>query len=224
MATQLFKIEYAQYIFQILKTSKLQNFKLIKVLLTGGLGNQMFQYAFGKTLAVKNNTELILLTSYLQSKLPFKKFATQMQYELSIFNVQAKIESNFFANKMLYPLAKSEHILREQLNNSTLNVVKETQFNFQTSLLNTPDNSFIKGNFQSEKYFKSIESILRNNFTFNTNLDSKNIEWQNKIENSNSVSIHIRRGDYISIKSNAQKFAQIPISYYQNAIHHISSK
>ena len=73
---------------------------MIKVLLTGGLGNQMFQYAFGKALSVKNNTNLVLSTSYLQSKLPFKKLATQMKYELAIFNINAKIESNIFSSKM----------------------------------------------------------------------------------------------------------------------------
>ena len=71
---------------------------MIKVLLSGGLGNQIFQYAFGKTLAVKNNTLLILSTSFIESKLPIKKLATQMKYELSIFNINAEIEHNFIVN------------------------------------------------------------------------------------------------------------------------------
>jgi hypothetical protein len=197
---------------------------MIKVLLTGGLGNQMFQYAFGRNLSVKNNTNLVLSSSYLQSKLPFKKWATAMKYELDIFNVNATVESNIFSGKLLYPIAKAEYLIREKINNILLNEVQENVFSFQRDLLNSKDNSFIKGNFQSEKYFKSIEDIIRKEFTFKTVLSGQNAEWKNDIENSNSVSIHVRRGDYISIKSNAQKFAQIPISYFQQAIQYIASK
>ena len=197
---------------------------MIKVLLTGGLGNQLFQYAFGRTLAVKNNTNLVLSTSYLQSKLPIKKFASQMKYELDIFDINAEIESNLFSGKLLYPFAKAEYLLREKINEANLQVVNETQFSFQPELLNATNDSFIKGNFQSEQYFKSIENILKKELVFKTLLINENLDWKNKIENSNSVSIHIRRGDYISIKKNAQKFAQIPISYYRNAIQYIAAK
>lgn len=181
----------------------------------------MFQYAFGKALAIKNNTELTLSTSYLQSKLPFKRWTTPMQYELDIFRLKANLEENIFSNK-LYPFAKMEHLLREKMNDSKMNVVKETQFHFQPALLDAPDNSFVKGNFQSEKYFESIESVIRDEFKFTKQLDLENLKWKNEILNSNSVSIHIRRGDYISLKQNANKFAQIPLSYYQNAITYIS--
>lgn len=181
----------------------------------------MFQYAFGKALAIKNNTELTLSTSYLQSKLPFKRWTTPMQYELDIFRLKANLEENIFSNK-LYPFAKMEHLLREKMNDSKMNVVKETQFHFQPALLDAPDNSFVKGNFQSEKYFESIESVIRDEFKFTKQLDLENLQWKNEILNSNSVSIHIRRGDYISLKQNANKFAQIPLSYYQNAITYIS--
>ena len=183
----------------------------------------MFQYAFGRNLSVKNNTNLVLSTSYLQSKLLFKKWATAMKYELDIFNINATVESNIFSGKLLYPIAKAEYLIREKINNILLNNVQENVFSFQRDLLNSKDNSFIKGNFQSEKYFKSIEDIIRKDFIFKTVLTGKNAEWKNEIENSNSVSIHVRRGDYISIKSNAQKFAQIPVSYFQQAIQYIAS-
>ena len=197
---------------------------MIKVLLKGGLGNQMFQYAFGRMLSLKNNTNLVLSTSYLQSKLPFKKWATLMKYELDVFNVNAEIESNIFSGKLLYPISKTEYLIRNKINNLLYNAVEESEFSFQADLLITKDNSIIKGNFQSEKYFISIEDIIRKEFIFKTVLSGQNAEWKNEIENSNSVSIHVRRSDYISIKSNAQKFAQIPISYFQKAIQNIASK
>jgi hypothetical protein len=91
-------------------------------------------------------------------------------------------------------------------------------------LLNAADNSFVKGNFQSDKYFKSIESLIKDEFKFTIQLDVENLKWKNEILNTNAVSIHIRRGDYISLKQNVNKFAQIPISFYKSAISEIAQK
>ena len=198
---------------------------MIVVQLTGGLGNQMFQYAFGKYISVQNNTTLVLDTSYLQSKLPFKKWATPMQYELYIFNIKATIASNIISsNFLLYPFAKAEYLIRTKLNESKYQVMLENEFRYNAVFLETKDNSYIQGNFQSEKYFNQIENEIRNDFTFKNILNAINTKWKTQIENCNAVSVHIRRGDYISINRNAQKFIAIPLEYYQNAIKIISDR
>ncbi|MFN8282085.1 MAG: alpha-1,2-fucosyltransferase [Chitinophagales bacterium] len=197
---------------------------MIKVLLSGGLGNQIFQYAFGKTLAVKNNTSLVLSTSYIESKLPIKKLASQMKYELDVFNINAKIEHNFIKGKIVYPFAKLEHLIKDKFNGNKLNLLQETAHHFQPELLDYKDNTYVKGNFQSEKYFNSIEEILRKELTFKKALTEKNLDWKNQIESTNSVSIHIRRGDYISIQKNQDKFIIQSLDYYKNAITHIANK
>jgi hypothetical protein len=66
---------------------------MILLQLFGGLGNQMFQYAFGRHLAIKHNTQLVLDLSYVQSKFPLKKWTTPMQYELHIFPNSCYIET-----------------------------------------------------------------------------------------------------------------------------------
>lgn len=193
--------------------------------LKGGLGNQMFQYAFGKYLASRNNTNLVLDTSFLQSKLPFKKWATPMQYELHIFNVVASLKSNIISsNFVLYPFAKAEHWIRTRWYENKYNCVSEPVSGFDAEILKTKDNSYVKGNFQSEIYFKSIENELRSDFIFVQKLDKINADWEEQILNSNAVSVHIRRGDYISIKRNTQKFASLSQDYYQRAIKTISDK
>lgn len=184
----------------------------------------MFQYAFARTLSVINSTELVLNTSYLQSKLPFSSMATQMKYELGIFNINAKIESNFFSSKYLYPFAKAEFLLRDKINQSKYNVLIEQQHNFKPYDLLTPDNSYIKGNFQSERYFEFISSVIREEFEFKINLNAENINWKSKILNSNAISIHVRRGDYISLIQNQNKFSATSINYYEEAINYIKSK
>ncbi|MBP6048185.1 MAG: alpha-1,2-fucosyltransferase [Chitinophagales bacterium] len=190
---------------------------MIKVLLTGGLGNQMFQYAFARNLSILNNTQLVLNTSYLESKLPFKKWATPMQYELSIFDIKAIVEHNIIQSKYLYPFAKSEYFLRNKMAISKMNVITEQQHDFNPVYLDAKDNTYVKGNFQTEKYFENIKEIIQNDFTFKNSLDELNQQQAIQITQCNSVSIHIRRGDYISLKQNANKFAQIPLSYYNDA-------
>ena len=198
---------------------------MIIVQLKGGLGNQMFQYAFGKYLASINNTTLVLDTSFLQSKLPFKKWATPMQYELHIFNIRASLKSNIISsNFVLYPFAKAEHWIRTKWYENNYNSVSEPVSGFDAEILKTKDNSYIKGNYQSEIYFQSIEKELRSDFVFVQKLDNMNAEWQAQILNCNAVSLHVRRGDYISIKRNAQKFASLSQDYYQTAIKRMSDK
>lgn len=198
---------------------------MILVKLSGGLGNQMFQYAFGKQLALKNNTVLVLDTSFLQSKLPFKKWTTPMRYELHIFNINAAIKPNFItSNILLYPFAKAEYMIRTKWYAMKYTLQAENDFAFNSNFLNANDNSYVTGNFQSEKYFKSIENEIRNDFTFNAKPDAVNLEWQEKIKECNAVSIHIRRGDYLSISRNAKKFASVPISYFKTAIKLVATK
>jgi len=197
---------------------------MIKIQFSGGLGNQMFQYAFAKHLAVKNNTDLVLDLSYIESKLPFKKFSTPMQYELDIFNIDAKLEKLFFGNAVTYPFAKSEFILKTKINTKKLNLLKENNLSFNAEYLNFPDNSFIQGNFQSELYFKEIEKIIRKDFTFNTKLDNENQHILEQIQQTNAVAVHIRRGDYLSIKKNASKFRSLDINYYKNAVNILENK
>ncbi|MFN8260295.1 MAG: alpha-1,2-fucosyltransferase [Chitinophagales bacterium] len=192
---------------------------MIIVQLRGGLGNQMFQYAFGRYLSLKRNTTLVLDTSFLQSKLPIKRLATQMQYELHIFNVQAALKTNLFSsNMLLYPLAKAEYMIREKINSRRYQLVRETDFPFHPEFLHIDDNSYLIGNFQSEQYFKQVEQDIRKDFSFNHEMDHENLQWKNKIEQCNAVSLHVRRGDYLSIAKNAQKFAAVPLSYYQQAV------
>ncbi|MEZ5054529.1 MAG: alpha-1,2-fucosyltransferase [Chitinophagales bacterium] len=197
---------------------------MIKILLTGGLGNQMFQYALGRALSLKNNTDLVLNTSYVDSKLPIKSISTPMRYELDIFDIKATVERNIIRTSRLYPFAKTEYLLRHQYNQAKYQYVAETAHHFQPTFLEVEDNSYLKGNFQSELYFKAYENIIRSDFTFKNPLVGLNKELAAQINTSNAVALHIRRGDYIALKQNVQKFAQIPLSFYHQAIHTISDK
>ncbi|MEZ5036676.1 MAG: alpha-1,2-fucosyltransferase [Chitinophagales bacterium] len=197
---------------------------MIQVQLSGGLGNQMFQYAFGKHLAINTQSELVLDLAYIQSKLPFKKFSTPMQYELDIFNLNVDCNSLYFSNGITYPLAKLEYYLKTKRNTNKNNTLIESGMQFNADYLEKDEPLFIHGNFQSELYFKDIEADIREDFEFIHPLEEQNQQILNQIKSSNSVSIHIRRGDYLSIKNNASKFRALELDYYKNAMSILENK
>lgn len=193
---------------------------MIIINLTGGLGNQMFQYAFGRYLAIKHDTELKYhFTNAL--------FNTQRTFALDVFNIQGSsatkqdlyllgIAQNRYINRVLYLLDDRYHL---QLNKHI--ITQHAPYKFDNSLRNTPDNRYVQGYFADERYFKEIEDVLRNEFTPKKQLDEKNINIIEAIKKENSVSVHVRRGDYITNKTNALSIGFVGIDYYVNSINTI---
>ena len=188
--------------------------------LTGGLGNQMFQYAFGRYQAIKNGTKLKLhFTNAL--------FNTQYTYELGVFKIKADIAThedlkkvnvlgNRIINRVLYLCDERFGI---QLNRHI--ITQKYPYKFDSNYLNIKDNSYIQGFWSDERYFKTIENILRSEFTLKKELDEKNRQILGEIEKSNSISIHVRRGDYVTHKSNAKNIGFVGLEYYETAIKEI---
>ncbi len=177
--------------------------------LTGGLGNQMFQYAMGRAVAYRLNVPFkIDTTIYREHK--------KRKFGLGSFSITAKVATDFEIMIRKYqPFRK---------------VIKSKKFEFIPEAFNLPNNSYINSyldnywyEWQSEKYFKEIESIIRKEFVLKDPLPEASKPLTDSIKNSNSVSIHIRRGDYIE-----PKYKNIFIScgpeYYSSAISFISKK
>lgn len=197
---------------------------MIKVALNGGLGNQLFQYAAGRALAEKHQTTLCFDLLPLYSKLQFQQLATYRRYELDVFCIQADKEEVLLRHKLLYPIVKSQYYLSRGLNHLRYHYFKEKDFAYDASLLQQPDNSYLDGHFQSEKYFKSIEPLIRKELQFKEALMGENLDWKQKIGSTNAVSLHIRRGDYAALKKNLSKHGLTSMDYYQRAIDYIAEK
>lgn len=178
--------------------------------LTGGLGNQMFQYAFGRAIAIKNNTNL---------KLHFVNalFNTQRPYELNVFNISADLATkqdlnkygiveNKALNRILYLL---DERLGIQFNNHI--ITQKYPYLWDQKYLSIKNDTYLQGFWFGVKYFKEIEDIIRNEFTPKTELDDKNQKLIEQMQKKNSVSVHVRRGDLVSSNRN-DKF--IGLDYY----------
>lgn len=187
--------------------------KMVTIKLNGGLGNQMFQYAFGRAMSLRRGEELILdLSSYDQ----LARGDTPRQFKLDQFAIQATI-----INKQVRPLTASLlWRLRHRL--GTL-ISKEYHLRFHPEYLKSKEKIF-DGFFQSYKYFRDYENVIRKDFSIKRSMTGQVKSLADKIGQSESVSIHVRRGDYVSNVSNYHGYGVCPIEYYAQAIDLVKSK
>lgn len=177
----------------------------------GGIGNQMFQYAAGRRLAVKHTTSLKLDLTFLLDRTPRENF-TYRDYALGVFNIKEKFVS---------PLETKLFWVKQKL--KLINVVNEPPHRFHESMLSASDNSYLVGYWQSEKYFKDVEDIIRNEFTIKFKAEGINKKIAEEINSCESVSVHIRRGDYVSNPETNKYHGLCPLEYYQKALNKITS-
>lgn len=196
---------------------------MIVVRLKGGLGNQMFQYAFGKYLATKYNTKLKLDLSFLHDRTPKENFIFR-SYDLDIFTLKAN-----FVNKMdlaLFSLSdyKLLNILHKVLFRigRKYTVIRESHFQFDKTELSFPNNVYLDGYWQSEKYFIDVEDQIRLDFTFKNELIGKSNDLAEKIESTNSICLNVRREDYVHLESSGHGF--IDQNYFYKAIDLLSKE
>jgi len=192
---------------------------MIIVNLIGGLGNQMFQYALGRRLALLNDATLKfdLENLRLSRKLKLKKWV------LGLFNIGITMPRNYG----LYVFNIEENVMtRKEIQKLNLPLVSEPEpkFCFHPEILQTKGDCYLKGFWQAEKYFKDIEDGLRKDFTLKKEFSIDDLAIAKEIKNGNAVSLHIRRGDYVT-KAVVNKFhGTCSLKYYEDAVEYICQK
>lgn len=186
----------------------------IIVKFNGGLGNQMFQWAFARMQEITNDMDVYFDMSYFS-----KGYARP--YQLNIFNISPKfIEDPITKLKLSIIWIFREFFNRRKVFGLTL--FSEKQFNFDPTISKIEPNTYVEGFFQSEKYFKSIEEQLKEDFKFIEPLSSENKAMLNRILAKNSIGIHIRRGDYVEKARYVDKYAACSLDYYKRGVEHIA--
>jgi hypothetical protein len=194
---------------------------MILVRFTGGLGNQMFQYALGTCLAVKNKTVLKTDSTFLLDRSQPHEIVTHRNLDLDIFKVtlsEATEEEiwRFNGRPYKYLPGKIYNKLKWELS-SKKNLVVEKERNFHPEILLLPDNKCLVGAWQSEKYFKPVEKELREQFRFKVPLSGIAEELGRQILNSNSLCVNVRRGDYVTSPVYNKMLGALPKEYFQEA-------
>lgn len=195
---------------------------MICVNINGGLGNQMFQYVCGRSLALRHQTSLILDLSSLNEN-SGANGTTKRSFELDIFRVnfcEAGVKDLKRSKPLLY---RAVNVLAFKLGFNGIQMSKyfvENNFSYNTNIKKAGKDCFLCGYWQSPKYFDSIESLIRDEFTFYDPLEGKNLEIVSMIKKANSVSLHIRRTDFgKAISNNIHGICSL--DYYHNAVKYI---
>ncbi len=196
---------------------------MIIIDVAGGLGNQMFQYAAGRALALRHNAALRLdISSYIKDRF-------QRSFELQrVFAVQAEIASRADIREMLgwQSLGAAKRALRHpRLAGLRRNkLVVEPHFGYWPGLKMSPDDCYLVGYWQSEKYFADHASTIRSDFAFLHPLMGRNETLADVIGRTNSVSLHVRRGDYVTHRKASLVHGTCSPAYYQAAVNYIADR
>lgn len=202
---------------------------MIVVRIMGGLGNQLFQYAAGRSLAAHHNTHLKLDLNWFDEILS-RNDVTKRKYELSKFSLVGDVASqqeieNISYNPYDNSLKGIFFRLLRKLNLHQSTYFAEKDFTrFDQNFFKTKKNTYLMGYWAQEKYFQHIEATIRREFTLKVDVSHESKQIADDIHNGESVSLHIRRGDYLTQNNQQSLFYVLPIDYYRSAIQYIQNE
>lgn len=187
---------------------------IIKVM--GGLGNQMFQYSFYKQLKSQIKDAKLDLSVFENCNL-------HNGYELNkIFNVDEDIASKDEIMKLSEDYSNNQIFRRIKRKFFGIKRTHYVQRDFgynKLDFIGNMNDLYLEGYWQSEKYFSDVKDVIVKEFTFKNKLTNKNKEIVKLIKDSNSISVHIRRGDYIFNPEASKIYSGIcNLEYYKNAL------
>ncbi|MDR3312089.1 MAG: alpha-1,2-fucosyltransferase [Spirochaetaceae bacterium] len=201
---------------------------MIIVKIMGGLGNQLFQYAYARALKEAGKNVFLDYTTFLNYDMP-NPLVTKREYALDAFNItipcltpeyervldvlQCRTGNN--SKRFLYKIIRKLYWITGQwklFDSCDCSI-------FSEKCLDIPDSkySYVSGYFQSEKYFSHIHNILMEELQLKEGTPETGDDLCNdpRVE---TVSVHVRRGDYVTAGDS------LKTEYYQRAFMHIESK
>ncbi|TCD12754.1 alpha-1,2-fucosyltransferase [Pedobacter frigidisoli] len=164
--------------------------KIVKIL--GGLGNQMFQYAFYLSMSNKFKNVKVDVNSFENYGL-HNGFELEKIFDLKVNKASMLLVKIFDPSYNKWKYRKLRRIFGAK--NAMLD--EQNEFVFDQEILNNSKNFMYRGYWQNENYFIGISDKIKTAFTFKKPLKDENLSISEVIKNTNSVSLHVRRGDYV---------------------------
>lgn len=182
--------------------------------ITGGVGNQLFQYAVGRAVAMHHQVPLKLdITGFTACKI-------HNGYRLDQFYIDADVASL----EEIAMLKGASYFFCRVLRKAGLIKNKtyygEKQRTIYDPAVFTENARYLDGYWQNEQYFLDIRETLVKEFSPNEGLSSQAYIHQSRMQNTTAVSIHVRRGDYI----NHPDIGVLDLDYYQSAVGYMKEK
>ena len=195
--------------------------------LTGGLGNQMFQYAAGLALAERRRTVHKLDVSWYRED---PQYEAHNRYALSCFNITEQFATAEEVERVRgfqlttterwsVKLATALRLKRyAEMHRSHGNWHRPASFAYDPKFFDLPDPSYLNGMYQSEKFFEPVANLLRLHFTFRYPANSAVEAMAVRIRSGPSAAVHFRRGDYARNATFSSELGVIDLGYYQRAV------
>ncbi|OGI95609.1 hypothetical protein A2917_03610 [Candidatus Nomurabacteria bacterium RIFCSPLOWO2_01_FULL_42_17] len=198
---------------------------MIIVRLSGGMGNQMFQYAIGRALSLKHNVPLKLDTMFLEHRIKIPYFLrpgfTFRNFDLDVFNIKAEIaklsDISFWNRPFLG--GKLMLVIDAILRKLAFLPGWEKRFSFDKKVLDLGPNTYLQGFWQSKKYFLDVAQIIRQDFTLKEPLPLITRELLHDIQNTESLCVHLRR-----THGGGKFHGEYNMDYYEKGIKYIESR
>jgi len=188
--------------------------EIVTVAISGGLGNQMFQYAAGRAVANRLGCRLQLDTRHYDRLKTFP-------YGLGEFAIDAIIGTS----RTLPPAKETplKYLTWRYLSKRT-RFIREQGLSFNDRILKLKGSVYLHGYWQSERYFSDCAAQIRNDLQFASSLSDESSETLGQIRATPSIAVHARRGDYVTNRRANALYGTCSPQYYEDAVSEIIRK
>lgn len=180
----------------------------------GGLGNQLFQYAIGKSIALENKTTLkIDITDFERYKL--------RTFELHKFKINSPIAG---PRERPVKFSNARHRRYESTVNRLLGkprIINERSLSYDPTVQDLKGNIYLDGYWQSPRYFSKHWNTIRAEYDINFLLKPTQMRLIDSMLSGHSVALHVRRGDYVQVERNRAIYAECTKDYYNASINYL---
>lgn len=190
----------------------------VVVRLFGGLGNQMFQYATAKSVALRNDTELILDLSWFST-------ASNRRHALGPFRVSTQTLEEITSKGTVGRFLRKGYQLTKRLDDYLQGrpVFREKYFHFDPAVLNIRAPVCLDGYFQSEKYFLDYQDLIASEFTVAAPPSDLAQAMLEKMGAQDAICLHVRRGDYVENATTNTFHGVCSLEYYYQGLNIVST-
>jgi len=187
---------------------------MVVVGLSGGLGNQMFQYATGRALSLRLGVPLVLDLSWFSGR-------QDRVYSLSPFTISAtrvgdradKADQHSRWMSLVGRIAR-----RLAFRRMGSPIFRERFFHFDPTVIGLSAPVYLDGYWQSERYFSDARDLVAGDFSLKYPMGSQSIEMLEKIVASEAICVHVRRGDYVTNPVASAVHGLCQLDYYQQGL------